>query len=725
MAGCALAAVLILSVQETQAQSMPLSNYRAMNPQYFIPATFGLETWHRFDFLHQQRGLPVEGFETTTEYFNYISPAFGKSNSEDSLGIFGWGLSSYYEKDFTDTRFLLRPSMAVRIVNTANLKVALGGSVGLVFLGQNFDKVPLIDRDDPELTNVPTVNYLDVSLSGDIRYQKPGSFVMDAQIMAGEMRRTAFSFLRNAELPWETYPASLPPSLLISGGAQYEVNNNLLLGPRFFFQRIILDPNLGRQISTLDLGVKADFKRPQMWLSGSYLINGDAFRAGIGMQFNQPRYDTTAGRNRSIPAWAFNLGFTVPTGLNANLGAGGEIGVALMLPTKAPVVNYTKVFDFSGAFWKSDADLLEHLRLFLRATSPPGLVGHTFIDSLDSDTEDEEKGTLKTVKLIYEFPDNSETYLGDEPEFSTGNLISKLGAEWEGVDNLMDNLMSHVVQFVMHPDSNILKDVTNDFDSLQYLAWIEISTTLQTSHDGAKFGTEAGSADEPISYVVPYKGDLLSRYGNRTEPVPMLVLFDEEDLRDTIYPGDTLTDLRLAMMKQYALRKRIQHQIQEYFGDTIAVNWEENSRRFNVDKDYRIEQRQYVFIRKLSVSTGHTYQKERMRHRITLNFIPYPGQKLPKGKTAKSISTKETLEKGKKAPDNNARKVSTPKETKPNNQPKRIKKEPAPKESKPSELRNSNPEKSAKRAKQEKAVKKQKNKASKISNKELKKFIRN
>lgn len=698
----AMAMMVVLSAV-VKAQSMPLSNYRAMNPQYFNPASYGLKTWHRFDFLHAQRGLPDEGFETTTEYFNYISPAFGKATGEDSLGIFGWGVSSYYEKDFTDTRFLLRPSMAVRIITSKNLEVSLGGSVGLVFLGQNFSDVQVTTLGDPGLTERTNVNYLDVGLSGDVRYTQPGSFVLDAQVMAGEMKKTSLPFLNNE--PWESYEPALPPSLLLSGGAQFEINSNLLLGPRFFYQRIVFDPHRGNQIPTLDLGARANFKSPEMWFSGSYLINGDAFRGGMGIQFKQPVYDTIAGRNRSIPAWAFNLGFTIPQGENANLGPSAELGIALLLPTKMPVINYTKVFDFSAAFWKSDADLLKHLKTFSTEDSmPPKLAARTFIksfpDTAATDTNLFKKGSLDAVSLIYEFPDNSERFAGDAPVFSQDHQIKSLGSEWEGIDYMVDYLFNRVVEMATHPDSTIIEKISNDFDSLEYLGWIEIKTKLKAEHEGAKFGYEADLQGQQGKYVVPYDGNLIDEFGHRNDTIRVLARFDGVDSLFKIAPGDPLTDLSLAALKQYALRMRILQEIKEYYGDTLGIGWEEKFRHTDI-YDNRSAQKHMLYIRKLDISAGHVHQDGRMRHEIILKFNPHLNQKLPGQNASKSEEPKSQSKERKKPPSATNKSKSKEKSTKSEKPARRVK---------------SKPDKPAKTAK--------KSKKKKNSSKDLRKLLR-
>ncbi|MEM0997132.1 MAG: type IX secretion system membrane protein PorP/SprF [Bacteroidota bacterium] len=594
--------------QGLRGQVVPLTLQRAYAPWLFNPATYGTTDYHRLDLMHQNHLIPGLGdVGISTQRLNYVSPRTGKRRN------FGWGFTGYFDTEHTETRLMIRPGMAVRLLETPALRVSTGISIGLVSLNGSYQgKVPVGRPGDPVLSQESRFVYPDLSAGLEFLYQVPAVRV-DGHLMVGEF---APAVLGNGSLqlpnpattdnnPFLEGDAPLVPSLIAAGGIQFGAGENILIGPRgFYYQPFSLYPSGNDSVQpVVDVGMRADFRQQRFWLSGGYRLNAESVRLGFGMQFGEARIDTLT--NSSHTAWGFNLGFTHQIGMNNSFGSQVEAGLFLMLPSrKNQITVIDTVLDF-GSFWKTNGQMDKHMDLYMAHLCPKGLRAET--DTLSYEDK---------IVLQYSFPDPYLDYLGESPRFFRDSLLKSIGAEWPGVDNFLEKLTTDVINHALHPDTTLYKE-TKELDSLKYFIGIEITTNLRTDDVGMNLG---------ISREKRYRGDLLHQNGRRADSVLVLVTLDELDTTIVIHPhatGEVMTELELACLKLYAMRKKLEYELRKYYNGTpIEVAWEESARSpLNPLQDYFVHEHRRVFISKLRINTGNQYQKADQAHHFDLYFL--------------------------------------------------------------------------------------------------------
>ena len=184
-----------------------------------------------------------------------------------------------------------------------------------------------------------------------------------------------------------------------------------------------------------------------------------------------------------------------------------------------------------------------------KPNGPQGLRGQT-----------KPKATM--VELTYSFDDNSYQYVGNTPQKALDTLFSELGPEWIGVDGILENIVLHVVKDGLTPDTN---GVINPeiLEPLKDLVSIELSTTLIVDENEANMDAKG----------MMYEGEM--GVNNRTkDSLRIKVVYNEKDTVIGIGQDHNITNLQLAALKMHAMRKKLEYELIQRYGDIWAVLWD-------------------------------------------------------------------------------------------------------------------------------------------------------
>jgi hypothetical protein len=580
--------LLTICIASIYGQQVPISLYQLSNPRIFNPANGGAWTNHQLLFLHQQRGSESQGlgWSNISDFISYSSPAIFNSR-----GI-GWGIHVTGDHMHSDMRIGFAPSISASIIQNRHFRWGLGIYGGFSHWRSSFRNVPIFDAGDEIFTS--PYNFTELDAGGGTDLSWIGSKVA-ADLGFNLSQLPASTLSRNLLLN------RLVPHCTAYGGVLFEVAYNIRVGPRVFYRNTIFNDSFSIKKGNLDIGLKAEFNRQSMWFAAGYRIHHSGWTGGFGTKIWSQ--DTLKNPEKSNFAVNLSAIFSVPGRAGWNIGPTAEIGLGLVIGNNKHVTLHDTVIDI-GPIWESSANLTRHKDTRLAQGSPPGIVAG--LVPLDSH-----------VVITYEFPDDSRSYVGDNPEWAGDSLLARIGAEWVGMDNFIENLMDETVEECLSPElTNVLHK--ERMDSLKRLMWVQLTTNLKWDRQSATTGPG-----------VSYFGEL-NPPGHKMDTLVFKVVYDE---RDTIVRipvrGHYLNNFELAALKLYAMRKKLEYELERYYAEqnrNVLVAWEDEPLPIHWDvnaDEIELKATSLLFILKLRIESDHPKQKPLQLTMVTLKFRRY------------------------------------------------------------------------------------------------------
>ncbi|MFN8396649.1 MAG: hypothetical protein U0176_18635 [Bacteroidia bacterium] len=222
----------------------------------------------------------------------------------------------------------------------------------------------------------------------------------------------------------------------------------------------------------------------------------------------------------------------------------------------------------------------------LKPTAPSGLKGNTQV-------------ATKACVLTYSFDDNSYQYVGSAPERANDTLLSIIGEEWLGVDAILENMVNEVIREALTPDT---AKISNPYilEPLEGLVYIELLSDLLVDEEKA----------HELAKGMMYEGEL--GVNNKfNDSLYLKVVFNEKDTIVGIGKDRQITNLELACLKLHAMRKKLEYELNQRYGQDWAVSWE--GEELSVEKT---QGRKVVYIKKPRISPNHPHQEP-----FQVNFI--------------------------------------------------------------------------------------------------------
>ena len=467
-------------------------------------------------------------------------------------------------------------------------RLGLGISGGFLFYGANYDKAPIFHADDETLSRNNIIE-LDAGAGMDMSWRN--------QWMHGDLGIVTTQLPGNA-ISNKVATMHFLPQATIYGGALFKLAFNLSLGPRLLYKNTIFGDGKTLQQSQLDIGLKAELDRQDLWFLASYRIHQGGLTAGLGAKI----WERDSVAHPELVYLGLNLTamFSMPGFGNNQLGPSAEIGLGLSIGQRFKATRVDTLRDI-GPIWESGANLTKHKDERLAPSSPPGIIAELV-------PQDD------FVEIQYVFPDDSRNYAGEAPTFAMDTLLSDVGMEWVGIDNFLENILDETVEECLSPK---LEGILNPdrMDSLKRLMWVQLSTNLKWDRQSALTGPG-----------MTYNGELNPPW-HKLDTLKFKVVYDEKDTTVIIPPRNYyLNNFELAALKLYAMRKKLEYQLEYYYASRnrdVMVVWEDEPMPIvwdiNSDEtDYKLAPR--VFIRKLRIESDHPKQKALQLTCVTLKF---------------------------------------------------------------------------------------------------------
>jgi hypothetical protein len=555
------------------AQQIPISYGMLFRPGLWNPASVGARDFGRFYIAHQQRHLGMLGWKSIGDYLNFASSPQGKK------GTFGFGFNLNNETEHTENRFGLSFQAAAKVIKTKTARLSLGISVGLINWNSSYDSVRVFNRNDILLANRSNFLELDAGMGLDFEFKRKG---WDINIgLAGQQLP---GNLASAQL----IALQLYPHILAGGSAMYEIVHNVRLGPNVFYRNGFFKPENSIQAGRLDLGLKVEAIRQGIWIGANYRHDRSALTAAFGWQLYVS--DSAHHPQKNALIVKLNGGVAYPFRQMTAFGPSAEIGLDILFGRE---FKYRKPNDslryVNGSFYLTDGNVNTHLERYLAPNGPIGLRGSTYL-------------TNKNVTLTYEFPDGALQYLGTTPEIK-GDSLFELGQEWTGVDGFLEGMVFEVIEEALHPDTlNVINPEV--LVPLENIVFIELACMLKASEAEA-FQLAEGSV---------YEGELGTN--NPEEDTLFLsVVYNNADTVVGIPLNHYITNLELACLKMYSMRKKLQYELSRKYGQEMAFIVE--GEKFDPEE---IVGKRLVNIRKPRILPNHPNQEVFQVNQVKVKF---------------------------------------------------------------------------------------------------------
>jgi hypothetical protein len=580
---CLLIGWTLLSIGDgLLAQQTPTSYNMLFRPRIWNPASRGAEEFHKVVLSHQQRHVAIPGWRSTSQFLDFNSAPEGKK------GAFGWGVMVANDLEHTESRFAFSGAAAVSLIKQKNVRFSLGISAGLVNWSSNYDSIRVFDRTDELLDNPSTFVEVDAGMGAEFAFKTKG-WDIELGAAASQIPQNLATSDTNI-LAFTVYP-----QLAAGGLVLFEPIHNLKIGPSFFYKNVFLvDPaQVKLPGGLLDVGLKAELDRQGMWFGGAYRFNRSAITAAFGLQVYLS--DSAKHPRKVATIVDINAGFSYPMKQFDAFGPAMEVGMSIYFGRE---LKYRRMIDtavyVNGSFWETDGNVSHHLQNKFLGNSPPGTRGGTNV-------------TPKNVTLTYEFPDPSLQYIGTTPDIS-GDTVFALGAEWVGVDGLLEGVANEVIREALHPDST---NVVNPevLIALERIEFLEFSALLKANE------TEAFDTAE----AVVYEGEL----GVTDEEEGILSLPVVYNGADTIIDIPTnryISNLELACLKLHAMSRKVVHELNVKYGDKFLFVMEGD------DYDLvalKLKEGGKVTIKKPRILPNHPHQDVFQINQVRIKFTKF------------------------------------------------------------------------------------------------------
>lgn len=519
-----------LSVLPSKGQQLPLINYQLYHPELFNPGYLPRVPLNQTVLGSQARQLAAPGWRKTTQFLNFKGKPIGKSQS------LGFGGYLNYDIEHTERRLVLGFTAAAALLNTERSYFHVGINIGLSNWAANYSSYRIYDRTD-ELTIRP-VSLAELDAGGGVSYGFENYAI----------RAQADAFV--SQLPGSLLSRSVPglklfPHVFGTGMILFSPFADIYVGPVLNYRNVLTtDPNVGYiGAGAADGGLRIDFDRPGLWIGAGWRLDNSALTAGFGIKITDP--DTLDARSQFASFSHLNFGASYPLNESNVFGPNIEISMNFSLGRvgqDGPRIDTIGLM--KGAFWVNNGNVNTHRQKRLDPTSPDELVAETFPGA-------------RYVDLSYTFNDNQYMYMGDDMEMFTDSTIQKLGADWIGMDNMMENIVTEVVTEGLKPTFDGVED-PDSVEVLKDLLSVRLGSRLKFDVLSAQFGAEG----------LKYRGEL----GTDNEFSDTLTIrFDyiiRDEVRDTsvkVVKGGLITNLELAALKLYALNLRMERALLKYY----------------------------------------------------------------------------------------------------------------------------------------------------------------
>ena len=556
-----------------QAQQLPLSYGMMFRPGLWNPAHKGARDFNKVYIAHQQRHLSVPGWRSISQFLNYNSSPMGKR------GIFGWGLMLSNDIEHTENRVGISGATAVSLIKTKKSRLSVGIAAGLINWNSNYDSVRVFDRTDELLANRTNFVELDAGLGLDFEYRDK---VWD--IEAGAALTQLPGNLASQQLTAIT----IFPHLLVGGSLLFAPIHNFRIGPMGFYKNTFLSDSTTVKYGTIDVGLKGELDRQGIWFGGAYRLNRSALTLAFGLQVFVS--DSANHPTKTALMVDLNAGFSYPMQQASVFGPAIEIGLDLRFGRESKYRrNNDSLRYVNGAFWLSDGNVNTHLERNLAPIGPQGMRGSTYV-------------TDKNVTVTYEFPDGSLQYLGTTPDIK-GDTLMELGMEWVGVDGFIEGMVHQVIEEALNPDTvNVLNAET--LEPLDGVVFLELSALLKAN--------EAEAFQDAEGMV--YEGELGVNNGDE-DTLFLSVVYNGADTIVGVPLNHYVSNLELACLKLYSMRKKLQYELDLRYGDEMAFLNEGEK----VDAE-SILGKKIVTIRKPRILPNHPHQDVFQVNQLKIKF---------------------------------------------------------------------------------------------------------
>ncbi len=520
-----------LANSNLNGQQMPISLFQRIQPGWFNPGHSPEKDLTEVFLSQQQRNISFADFRSGTSLLHLQSGLKGKSKG------FSIGLQMSHDREHTEQRLSLSPSISARVIQKSNSWLSLGISAGILNWNSNYVDRRVGDDRDPILQG--RSNFLELDAGVGAQFHLENKFLdINAEVSATQLTGN----LITDQLPG----LEIIPHFQGRCRILFKPVYNLKVGPFGWYGNTFNNSEISYQTGLTEMGITTHFIRQGFWIASSYRLDFSAINMAFGLR--SFRNDTINRPEKAPFQMDMQMAFSYPVQQSGIFGPSVELGLVFHLGKR--ILSTVDTFHNAHMFWDGEASNTQHKVNYLDPNGPPGLTAQTEVSD-------------KQVYLTYSFPDNSLRYAGETPTLRD-TVLEDIGYEWIGVNGLLENLISEVIQEALHPDSNHVRDPEN-LEPLKSISSIEISSSLRESG----FGIHMSSG-------MLYSGDIgFNNPGGDTLFIE--VIFDERDTLLALTTKQYLSNLELSALKLHGMRKKLDYELRKSFEDNFDVIWEGQS----------------------------------------------------------------------------------------------------------------------------------------------------
>lgn len=572
--------------QMASAQQIEVAYNQLFNSHWVNPANIAEDNLNRFAMVYQHRNLAGFGWRSLSQFADFKSKAVGARRG------FGWGMNLSNDIEHTERRLSVGFSFGAKVLQTETMSLGLGINLGFINWASTYEDIPVYQQGDPRLNDLGNFSEIDAGAGLAFKLQ---TYVFRAGL-DGTAKQLPGSFVSQDPIRGLV----LMPHVNGTAKFLYSLAPDMYLGPWVNYRNVFTRNKDYEEIGNLqnaqfDAGVKFELDYPSMWAaigyrfgsSPTYGFGSTAVAANFGLQIKGT--DTTDSRERIATFLDLIFSASYPLNSRAVFGPSAEIGLALAIGKVGSNVDEVDSVDrMRGAFWINSGNMDTHKDRYLAPAAPTGLFAQT-------------NPTPERVYMTYEWDDNFYMYSGTGLK-KEGNLIAELGKDWIGVDDILRNMVQEVIKEGLNP---VHMDVSNpdSVEPLKDLISVGIQTKLRFDQLGADFGAEG----------LIYQGEL--GYNNETNDSLIIpIYYGDKDTNVIITAGQDITNLELSCLKIYAMSKKLEYELTQYYGERFALV-------YNVDAIYDIEDKKIVLVKMPEVIPNNPNQQPFQVSVVNLGFI--------------------------------------------------------------------------------------------------------